>query len=195
MKPTLIAVVLLFAIASVEAAPMTRLERQRLIAHLEMTESWLVDEVSRLSAAQLQFRPSPEAWSVLQVVEHLSITDPIYWRQFREAMNAPPKGRADPARDAGVLWYGIDRTERGKAIPSEDVKGQLRDIKTDLDTYRKVHRELLEYARTTNEDLRSHFVERESSDAYQWFLLISTHDQRHILQIREIKADLKFPKR
>jgi len=195
MKPMLIAVGLLFAIASVKAAPMTQLERQRLVAHLEMTGSWLPDEVSGLSAAQLQFRPSPEAWSVLQVVEHLSITDPIYWRQFREAMNAPPKGRADSARDAGVLWYGIDRTERGKAIPSEDVKGQLRDIKTDLDTYRKVHRELLEYARTTDEDLRSHLVERESSDAYQWFLLISTHDQRHILQIREIKADLKFPKR
>jgi hypothetical protein len=74
------------------------------------------------------------------------------------------------------------------------VKGQLRDVKTGLDIFLKVHREMLEYARTTNADLRSHFVERESSDAYQWFLLISTHDQRHILQIREIKADPKFPK-
>jgi len=43
MKPILIAVVFLFAIASVRAAPMTRLERERLIAHLEMTGSWLVD--------------------------------------------------------------------------------------------------------------------------------------------------------
>ena len=30
-------------------------------------------------------------------------------------------------------------------------------------------------------------------DVYQWFLMISTHSQRHILQIREIKADPKFP--
>jgi hypothetical protein len=195
MKPLLAAVVFLFAIASVQAAPITQLERQRLIAHLEMTGTWLPDEVSGLSAAQLRFRPSPEAWSILQVVEHLSITDPIYWRQFREAMNAPPKGQPDPAQDAGVLWYGIDRTQRGKAIPSEDVKGQLRDVKTGLDIYRQVHREMLEYARATKEDLRGHFVERERSDAYQWLLLISTHDQRHILQIREIKADPKFPNR
>ena len=195
MKPILIGVMFLFVIASAQAAPMTPLERERLIAHLEMTGSWLPDEVSGLSAAQLQFRPSPQAWSILQVVEHLSITDPIYWRQFREAMNAPPKGQPDPAKDAGILWYGIDRTRRGIAIPSEDVKGQLRDVKTGLDIFSKVHREMLEYARTTNADLRSHFVERESSDAYQWFLLISTHDQRHILQIREIKADPKFPKR
>jgi hypothetical protein len=31
--------------------------------------------------------------------------------------------------------------------------------------------------------------------AYQWMLLISTHEQRHVLQIREIKADAKFPKK
>jgi hypothetical protein len=30
-------------------------------------------------------------------------------------------------------------------------------------------------------------------DVYQWFLMISTHSQRHILQIREIKADPRFP--
>ena len=194
-KWILMAVGLLAVAACTHAAPMTRLERQRLIAHLEMTQSWLVGEVSGLSSAQLQFHPSPEAWSILQVVEHLSITDPIYWRQFREAMNAPPGGKSDPERDADVLWYGIDRTQRGKAIPSEDVKGQLHDVKAGLDIILKTHREMLEYARTSNEDLRSHFVERERSDAYQWFLLISTHDQRHILQIREIKANPKFPKR
>jgi hypothetical protein len=32
------------------------------------------------------------------------------------------------------------------------------------------------------------------SDAFQWLLLISTHGQRHILQIREIKAAPGFPK-
>jgi hypothetical protein len=38
-------------------------------------------------------------------------------------------------------------------------------------------------------------VERQSCDAYQWALLISTHEQRHILQIREIKSDARFPKK
>ena len=54
---------------------------------------------------------------------------------------------------------------------------------------------MLKYARTTNDDLRGHLVEREGCDAYQWLLLISTHGQRHILQIREIKADPGFPKK
>jgi hypothetical protein len=52
---------------------------------------------------------------------------------------------------------------------------------------------LLQFVRTTDADLRSKMVDRQRCDAYQWLLLISTHQQRHILQIREIKADAKFP--
>jgi len=197
MKPILIAAVLVFALAaaSARAASLTPLERERLAAHLEMTGSWLADEVAGLSASQLQFRPSPESWSILQVVEHLVVSNPIYWRQFREAMQAPPATRGQSADDAGILWYGIDRTQRQRAIVSEAPKGELRDVRAGLDALRKLHAEMLQYVRTTKDDLRAHVVERERSDAYQWLLLISTHQQRHILQIREIKADPKFPKK
>ncbi|HSW50861.1 MAG TPA: DinB family protein [Bryobacteraceae bacterium] len=195
MKLTLVGIAFLLAALGTKAAPITPLERQRLVAHLEMTGSWLIDEVSGLSAAQLRFRPSPGAWSILENVEHLAITDPIYWRQFQEAMKAPPKGTPDPARDADTLWYGVDRANRAPAIPSEDIKGSPRDPGAGLEIFRRVHREMLQYARTTGEDLRSHYVERERCDAYQWLLLISTHAQRHILQIREIKADPKFPEK
>lgn len=197
MKPIVIAATLVFTFGDgcARTASLTPLERQRLVAHLEMTGSWLADEVSGLSPAQLQFRPAPEAWSILEVVEHLTVAGPIYWQQLHEAMKAPPRSQRQPARDADVLWYGIDRTQRQKAVPSEEPKGQLHDLRTGLDALRKLHAEMLQYARTTAEDLRSHVVEREGSDAYQWLLLISTHEQRHILQIREIKADPKFPKK
>jgi hypothetical protein len=177
------------------AAPLTNLERQRLVAHMEMTGSWLVDEVSGLSPAQLQFRPAPGAWNIMEVVEHLVVVGPIYWQDFRNAMKAPPSRQRRSGTDADVLWYGIDRTQRQKAVPAEEPRGQLRDLRAGLEAWRKLHAQILEYVRTTDEDLRSHGVEREGSDAYQWLLLISTHEQRHILQIREIKADPRFPKK
>ncbi len=196
MKPILLAVLSLFVpVALAGAASMTVLERQRLVAHLEMTGAWLPDEVSGLSLAQLQFRPAPGVWNILEVVEHLSIASPIYWRQFHEAMKRPTAPFTPAASDEDILWYGIDRTRREKAIPSEDAKGQLRDLHPALDSLRRLHAEMLEYAKTTHDDLRSHYVERQRSDAYQWLLLISTHEQRHILQIREIKANPKFPKK
>lgn len=196
MKPILIAVfgALAFAVTSA-AASMTTLERQRLVAHLEMTGAWLPDEVSGLSPGQLQFRPAPGVWSILEVLEHLAISSPIYWRQFHEAMKKPAGRTPSDGSDEGILWYGIDRTQREKAIPSEDAKGRLRDARGALDPLRRLHTEMLAYVKTTRDDLRGHYVERQRSDAYQWLLMISTHEQRHILQIREIKAHGRFPKR
>ncbi len=192
---TTIAALLLFACAATAAAGLlTDVERQRLVAHLEMTERWLADEVSGLSSAQLQFRPAPDAWSILQVIDHLVVVGPIYWQDLQKAMKAPPSARA-VGSDADILWYGIDRTRREKAIPPEEPKGQLHDVRAGLEAFRKLHAQLAQYVKTTTEDLRSHIVERQGCDAYQWALLISTHEQRHILQIREIKAAPGFPKR
>lgn len=173
------------------AAPMTPLERQRLVAHLEMTAKWFVDEVSRLSPAQLAFRPTPESWTILEVIDHLVVVGPIYWQDLQNALKAPV-GRKTTTTDANILWYGIDRTNREKAIPSEVPHG-LRDLQAGLDAYRNQHARLLQYVRTTEDDLRGHFVERQGSDTYQWVLLISTHEQRHVLQIREIKSEPRFP--
>lgn len=194
MRITII-VALLTAIAapSAGAAPLTELERQRLIAHLDMTERWLADEVSSLTAGQLAFRPAPQSWTILEVLEHLVVVGPIYWRDLQQAMKAAPGARMSASNDVDILWYGIDRTNREKAIPTEEPKRQLRDLQGGLEAIRKARAELRDYIRTTSDDLRAHSVPRQGSDAYQWALLISTHEQRHILQIREIKAARGFP--
>lgn len=195
VKTTAIAALVLVMSNPGHAGPLTGLERQRLIAHLDMTERWLNDEVSRLSPAQLAFSPTPDAWSIMQVLDHLVVVGPIYWRDLQEAMKAPPSATVKSGTDEDILWYGIDRTNREKAIPSEVPKGEVRDLRQGLDAIRRQHAQLKQYIKTTSDDLRSHVVQRQRSDAYQWALLISTHEQRHILQIREIKADPRFPPR
>jgi hypothetical protein len=177
------------------AGPLTDLERQRLVSHLEMTAAWLQDEIAGLTPAQLSFRRAPEEWSIAQVVDHLLVVAPIYWADLQGALKVPLAAGRNKTTDADMLWYGIDRTFREKAIPSEVPKGQGRDLASALAEYRKHHTRLLDYIRTTKDDLRGHYVARQGCDAYQWALLISTHEQRHILQIREIKADKRFPGR
>jgi DinB superfamily len=192
-KVTASVILLTMFSVGMSSAPLTERERQRLLAHLDMTASWLTDEVSGLSPDQLAFRRAPDAWTIVEVLDHLLVVGPIYWQDLQNAMNAPG-GRKSPSTDADILWYGIDRTNREKAIPSEVPKG-LRDLRSGLEAHRKLHARLVEYIRSTKDDLRGHIVERQSCDAYQWALLISTHEQRHILQIREIKADPNFPKK
>jgi hypothetical protein len=173
------------------APPITEMERQRLVAHMQMTASWLEDEVSGLSAAQATFRPAATSWTILEVLDHLVVVGPIYWKDLQNAK--PVTGRAGAMNDIDVLWYGIDRTFRETALKTEEPSRTLRDVRSALTAYRTQHAKLLEYVRTTKDDLRSRRVERQNSDAYQWALLISTHEQRHILQIREIKAHPNYP--
>jgi DinB superfamily len=176
------------------AAQMTDVERQRLLSHMEMTSTWLIDEVSDLTPAQLAFRRAPEEWNIAQVIDHLLVVSPIYWADLQAAVKSPPMKGATRNTDADLLWYGIDRTFREKAIPTEVPKGEFKSLAAAIADYRKHHDRLVQYIRTTKDDLRSRMVPRQGSDAYQWALLISTHEQRHILQIREIKHDARFPK-
>jgi hypothetical protein len=189
-----IAVVIATGARLLVGAPMTQRDRENLISHLQMTEGWLADEVSKLSPAQLNFRMAPGKWTVAEVVEHLVIADPTYWQLFQDGMKQAPRRLEKQATDADVLWYGINRTQHQKTEPRKDPKDQAIDIRRALDSFRKLHSMMLDYARTTDQDLRGHTVQDWGVDAYQCLLEISTHTQRHILQIREIKADPGFPK-
>ncbi len=185
----------LVAVASPAASALTSLERQHLVAHLDMTADWLADEVANLTPAQIGFRREPGAWTIGEVVEHLVLVAPIYWQDLQAALKQPAGDRRSAMTDADVLWYGIDRTSKEQAIPGERTAARPRDLHAAMEAYRAHHDRLLRYIRTTDDDLRSHIVTRQQCDGYQWALLISAHEQRHVLQIREIKADPKFPKK
>ena len=194
-ETALASVFLLFAWSSPAIAEISDTDRQRLIAHLEMTGAWFQDEVSNLSPAQLEFRRAAGTWSIMEVIDHLVVVGEIYWQDLQKAVKTSPSGPVRSGNDADILWYGIDRSNREPAIKAEFPRGQLRDLAAALESYRKHHARLLDYVRTTKDDLRNRVVERQRCDGYQWALLISTHEQRHILQIREVKSDRKFPKK
>lgn len=182
--------------APLTAAPMTAGERQRLIAHFEMTNAWLESEVGGLSPAQLTFKIAPESWSVMEVVEHLAIAEPQYWKNFQESLGRPAQAGFKPqATDEAMLWYGIDRTRRTTTGEARVPRGTFAAIDDSLGAFRKLRGEMLQFARTTEEDLRGRQYLTASQDLYQWLLMISTHSQRHILQIREVKAHKDFPRK
>jgi hypothetical protein len=174
-------------------APPDDLDRQRLIAHFEMTDSWLADEVSHLSPAQLAFRPSPTSWNVLDCVEHLVLSEREYWATLKTSMAARPVKGESPSEDVDRLWYGIDRTQRSKTIESETPKSRYAGIEPALHDFQTLRATMLAYARTSQEDWRHHLIPNWDRDAYQWLIMISAHSQRHILQIREIKHNPAFP--
>ena len=178
----------------VSAEPMTAGERQRLLAHFEMTEAWLLSETDGLSNAQLTFRMTPESWSIQDVVEHLAIAEPQYWQQVQDSLKQPAGYKAEQT-DAAILWYGIDRTNRQKTGEARVPKGKYANVSGSLGDLRKLRATITEFAKSSQEDLRGRQLKGGNMDVYQWLLMISTHSQRHILQIREVKAHPSYPKK
>ena len=131
-----LAVLLAVTILRLGAAPMTDGERQRLLAHLDMTESWLVSEVGDLSDEQLRFRRAPDTWNIMDVVEHLAIAEPQYWKHLQDSTKQPETTEKAEATDAGILWYGIDRTDRQKTGEARVPKGKYSTIKDSLADFR-----------------------------------------------------------
>lgn len=82
----------------------------------------LVNEVEGLSDAQLNFKPKPDAWSVLMVVEHLTIAEPQYWQWLQDALKQPATDKPAEAKDGDILWYGIDRTQRSRTAEAREAK-------------------------------------------------------------------------
>ena len=182
------------SLSPVMAAPMTAGDRQRVLAHFEMTEAWLASELVGLSDAQLSFKMTPESWSIKDVVEHLAIAEPQYWTQLQESLQQPV-GYKSESTDAAILWYGIDRTNRNTTGEARVPKGQFATATDAFASFRKLRSTMTAFAKDTQEDLRGRQLKGGNMDIYQWLLMISTHSQRHIMQIREVKAHSAYPKR
>ena len=176
-----------------DAAPITPVDRQHLLAHLAMTESWLANELAGLTPSQQTYRPAPGTWHILDVVEHLAIAEPQYWKMVQDSMAPPPSAAGISATDADILWYGIDRTRHDRTGEAREPKGKYKDVQLAFQDFRTLRATITAFATDTQDDLRGRKLVEGNMSVYQWLLMISTHSQRHILQIREIKSADGFP--
>ncbi len=180
------------------AAPMSNEDREHLQVHMEMTTQMLAEQVRGLSPAQLEWKASPDRWSIREVVSHLAVAEPDYWRDLQKALKAAPdmKDKKASATDADIMWYGIDRVVHQKTGGGHEKVDTYKDLDTALGKFQALRATMIDYIKTTDDDMRAHsFGDREVIDCWQWMLEISTHAERHIQQIREIKNDPKFPRR
>ena len=118
-KPLLAAVLLMSVVLPLGGAELSETDRRRLGSHLEMTSSWLIDEVSNLSrpSSSSGLRPGPGPSSKSSTISLSSA----------RLLGRPAEGCEDPTRgphavEPGhrILWYGIDRTNRETAIDDGD---------------------------------------------------------------------------
>jgi hypothetical protein len=197
LLPLLVIALQLATASKTGATGMTDEDREHLLVHFEMTGQVLAGEVRGLSPAQLEYRASPDRWSIRECVSHLAVAEPDYWRDLMKSVKAPPdmKGKKSANTDADILWYGIDRVVHTKTGGGHEKVDTYKNLGEALAKFQALRATMIEYIKSTRDDLRAHsFGSEDPIDCWQWMLEISTHAERHIQQIREIKADPNFPK-
>ncbi len=180
------------------AASISAEDREHLQVHMEMTTQMVAEQVRGLSPAQLEYKASPDRWSIREVVSHLAVSEPDYWRDLQKALKAAPdmKGKKSNVTDADLLWYGIDRVQHTKTGGGHEKVDTYKDLGEALGKFQALRATMTDYIKTTTDDMRAHsFGTQEVIDCWQWMLEISTHAERHIQQIREIKNDPNFPRK
>jgi hypothetical protein len=199
MKRIVLSTLLLlaFTLSGFAATGMTNEDREHLLVHFQMTTQMVAEQVRGLSPAQLEYRASPDRWTIRECISHLAVAEPDYWRDLTAAVKAEPnmKDKKSVATDADIMWYGIDRVVHTKTGGGHEKVETYKNMGEALAKFQALRATMIEYIKSTSDDLRAHsFGQQERIDCWQWMLEISTHAERHIQQIREIKNDPNFPK-
>jgi len=199
-KSSILIVALLLFGFTTKNSSLTDQERKTAVDLLQQTEQGVIDAVAGLSDAQLNFKLAPDKWSVLECVKHIAITEQGLWQMTNGAIQqaANPEKRSEiKATDDQVIQMIESRVQKVKTTPPlEPQNTPYKSLSEALESFKTNRAKLIEYVKSTNDDLRNHVVTFPpgSFDSYQMILFIGAHSNRHTQQIEEVKADPNFPK-
>ncbi len=173
-------------------------EREKAVTKLTKTHEYLMTTLEGLSEDQLNYKSSPESWSIANCVEHIAISE----NAFSEMLQGTLAAMADENLKASATMtdeeiYAMISSREKKVQTSEpfEPSGKFGSHEETLAAFTAKRLEHIEYLKTTEDDFRSHYKEMPfgTIDAYQMVLFMAGHTERHVKQMEEVKADENFP--
>jgi len=190
-------------IASAQTAPgVSEKERAALVEYLTTMRDQVLADSAKLTPEQWNFKTAPERWSVGEVVQHLALAESLLFDLQQKTLTGPPATAeqlaATKGKDDMIRKVIPDRTKKAQAPePLQPAKaGDMGGQAAIVSAFRDRRNKTIEYASKTKDDLRGRVADSPVGplDAYQWLLFMAAHSERHLAQLREVKADPKFPK-
>mgnify|MGYP001199447310 CR=1 FL=1 len=174
-------------------------DRAMLLKELERTKQAIIAETNSLTPDQWHFKPSKDAWSIAQVVEHLGIYERIFLQEAWIATELPPQPQyyITTLSDSTYLsWMAESQshTAAENAIPLGYMKG-IDNLS--FFTFGRDH--IIDFVNKTDKDLKVHFTPREGEpnnrrSIHGLFVVHYGHTDRHLRQILRIKSHPSYPK-
>jgi hypothetical protein len=181
-------------------SPLTKNERDYAIDQLTKSKNHLLGAVKGLSKEQLNFKPTPESWSIAECTEHLAISETAIYGMVEGALAQPsdPSKRSDvKMTDEQVVAMITDRSKKIKTTHDFEPSGKFGSYENSLKEFSSKRDSHIDYVKKTADDLRNRYQQMPFAtlDAYQVILFMAGHSERHTRQIEEVKADPNFPKK
>lgn len=173
-------------------------ERKMAIEELAKTQERLTSTVGGLNDEQLNFKATPESWSVAECVEHLAISEGMIGGMLEGALQTPADAsKRDSVKitDADLITMISSRDEKVKTGEAFEPSGKFGSHAESVKAFTDKRGEHIEYLKTTQDDLRNHYGQTPfgTVDGLQILLFMSSHTERHVKQMEEVIAHENFP--
>ena len=193
---------LTLAVTSLSAQTIQPDERSFAMSHLHATRKQFLDSIAGLSPAQLSFKAAPDRWSIAECAEHITLSEDLIYNVATDRVMKTPVVKRDPAVykkiDQELVKNIVDRSHKATAPEALKPSNKWKSMDEMITEFKEKRNRTLDWVEKTDVDVRSHVAPHpvfKDLDAYEWILLLSGHSERHTLQILEVKADPKFPKK
>lgn len=175
----------------------TEADRNYTVDNLKRTRDELIRETENLSDAQWHFHESSDRWSIAEVVEHLALWEIIWAREISMGSRSTP--RPDLIATSSPDSYYHDFIMENKAHVSPDFSRPTGFIqgKNNLIFFTRLRNQAIGFADTTQADMRVQFeltATKYPRNMHQVYIYQWGHVDRHMRQIRKIKAHPNYPK-
>lgn len=170
-----------------------------LLGHLDRTRTTLRETVASIPETMLDVSPGENRWTVLGVLEHLSIVEPrltgILGKKIAEARAAtvPDETSTDPILPTINMGRILNRSAKISAHEAIHPKGgrDLAALWSSLDQSREALRAMILAADGLALEQVTHAHPAFGPmNLYEWYGFIGSHEERHADQIREIADSL-----
>jgi hypothetical protein len=176
----------------------------RLIAELEAADARAIALARPLTAAQLNWKPRPEVWSVGQCLEHLCVANEVYLPPLSDALAGHQPAAIEEIRPGWLgRWFirnyiePSSETKRAKA-PKKIAPGTIIEPGI-LDRFLRGNEAARECVRraapydVNRIRFRNPFIPGLRFSVGTGLEVLTKHERRHLLQAERIRESTGFP--
>ena len=165
------------------------------LLNLRVTRDAFQSAVSGLSEQQARFKPSPDRWSIEEIVEHVAVAEHGMYRYISDLHEVT----TDPhtAESAASLARTSDRKKLPLAAPERALpKHRFDSLAAALAKFLENRARTIEFVENCTDDLRFRVIQHPLGliNGQDCLTVLIRHADRHIDQINELRADPGFPR-